>query len=141
MDNARFQAEPHEAEQHGLKNVIVVFVERAVYEDASIEIVALWQIVLSARREGVVPVGVALANTAIPSVDEYLAPLIAGDPSGGPDRFLLGIEAARNLFGARLANRPFVPAWNNMLTLGCHCMNSHILTRKLYHGARPGIAA
>ena len=46
------QAELHEAEQHGLKNSIVIFVKRTVYEDALIEVVVLWQIALSVHRMG-----------------------------------------------------------------------------------------
>ena len=53
--DSRFQAEPHEAEQNGLKYKIVVLVQRTVHEDASIEVVVLWQVALSARRKGVSP--------------------------------------------------------------------------------------
>jgi len=75
---------------------------------------------LSTRREGVVPVGIALPNATVPSVNEYFAALISGMFPSGLDRFLLGFEVARNLFSARLTNRPFLPARHNMLTFRCH---------------------
>ncbi|MCY4284166.1 MAG: hypothetical protein OXC65_02360 [Thiotrichales bacterium] len=51
-------------------------------------------------------------------------PLIAGDAPGDLDRFLLGIEAARHLFGPRLAHRPLVAARDDMLILGGHGLDS-----------------
>ena len=54
--------------------------------------------------------GIARANAAIPSVDEHLGALIAGEFPSDLDRFVLGVEVARNPFGSRPANRPPVPA-------------------------------
>ena len=62
----------------------------------------------------VVPVGVVPANAAIPSMNEYFAPLIADDSAGGLDRFLLGVELARNSLNARLPDCPLLPAWDDM---------------------------
>ena len=46
--DSRFQAKPHEAEQNGPQDAVLIFVQRAVYEDASLEVVVLCQIALSA---------------------------------------------------------------------------------------------
>ena len=62
--------------------------------------------------------GVAPADATVPPEDEDIAPLISGDPAGRFKRFLLGIEVARDPFGARLANGPLLPARNNILALG-----------------------
>ena len=125
-----------EAAQHRPKNAIVVFVQRTVYEDASIEVVVLWQVALSVQRKGGIPVGVAPADAAVSPEDENIAPLISGDSAGSLERFLLGVEVARNPFGARLADCPLLPARNNILALGCHSLHTWILVGKLYHGNR-----
>ena len=124
--DAGLEAEPHEAEQHGLENVVIVFVERAVYERASIKVVVGWQAVLTARRKGVVAVGVALSNAPVPAVDEDLTPSIAGDSPGRLYRFLLGVEAAGDPFGTGLADCPFVPAWDDVLAPCCHWPDSRV---------------
>ena len=111
--DSRFKAETHEAEKHGLKNDVVIFVQRAVYEDASVEVVVLWQIALSARRMEAIAVVVPPANAAVSPEDEDIAPLIPGDPSGSVDHFLPGVEVARNPLRARLADCPPLPARNS----------------------------
>lgn len=116
--DSRLEAEPHEAKQNGLKYAIVVFVQRTVYEDASVELVALWQISLSARRMGSIDMRVTPPNPTVLPEDEDIAPLISGDPAGRFKRFLPGIEVARDSFGARLANGPLLTARNNILALG-----------------------
>ena len=122
--DAGLEAEPHEAEQHGLENVAIVLVERAVYERASIEVIVGWQAVLTARRRRVVAVGVALSNAAVLAVDVDLTPSIPGDSAGRLNRFLLGVEAAGDPFGTRLADCPFVPAWDDVLAPCCHWWDS-----------------
>ena len=112
-----FKPKPHEAEQHRLKYDIVVFVQRAVYEDASLEVVVFWQIALSGPRTGIVCVGVAPPKTTVPPENEDFAPLISGNSAGGFERFLLGVEVTSNPFGTRLANCPPLPARNNILAL------------------------
>ena len=97
------------------------------------EVVVLLQRALSERWEGIIPVGITLANPTIPPVDEHLATLIAGESSSGLDRFLLGVEVARNTLGARLANRPFVPARHNVLACGRHWSDSQITREEVYH--------
>ena len=79
----------------------------------------------------VVPVGVAPAYAAIPSMNEYFdfAPLIAGDSAGGLDRFLLGVEAARNSLNARLPDCPLLPAWDDMQAIGCHWTKPEVTLR------------
>ena len=83
----------------------VIFVKRTVYEDASIEVVVLWQIALSVRRMGDIAVGVAPANKAVAPEDVNVAPLISGDPAGSLERFLPGVEVALNPYGARPGSR------------------------------------
>jgi len=57
-------------------------------------------------------------NPTVLPEDKDIAPLISGNPAGRFKRFLLGIEVARDPFGARLANGPLLPARNNILTIG-----------------------
>ena len=87
-------------------------------EDASVELVVLWQISLSARWMGVIDMRVTPSNPTVLLENEDIAPLISGNPAGRFKRFLLGIEVARDSFGARLANGPLLPPRNNILTLG-----------------------
>ena len=67
---------------------------------------------------GAIDMRVTPPNPTVPPEDEDIAPLISGDPAGRFKRFLLGIEVARDPFGARLANGPLLPARNNILALG-----------------------
>ena len=124
--DARLEAEPHEAEQDGLEDVVVVFVEGAVYERASIEVVLGGQTALTTRREGVVAVGVALSDAAVPAVDEDLAPAIASDSAGRLDRFALRVEAAGDLLRAGLSDCPFFPTRDDVLAPCCHWPDSRI---------------
>ena len=126
--DTRLEAEPRQAEQYGLQNVVVVFVERAVYERASIEVGGGGQWMLSTVQRGLVAAGVALANAAVRPVDEYLAALIARNPSRDIDRFLLAIETARDPPRARFANRPLAPAWYNVLA--CSHGRAPVTTRR-----------
>ncbi len=136
--NSRFQIESHQAKQRGLQNVIVIVVQRAIHEDVSIEITVLWQRVLSARSRRLGPAGITFANAAIWSVDEHFAALIADDPSSDLDRFLLGVEVARNPFSARFVDRPSLPARNNMLVLGRHWLVPRMVRQPMYHDIREG---
>ena len=65
----------------------------------------------------VVSVGVASAKESVLPENEDIAPLISGDSTCGLKGFLLGAEVARNPSGARLADGPPFPAWNNILAL------------------------
>ena len=65
---------------------------------------------------GVVPVGVAPANKAVPPEDEDIASLISGNSAGGLKRFLLGVEVTGNPFGACLADGPPISARHNILS-------------------------
>ena len=73
----------------------------------------------------------ALAKETVPSVDAYLATLIAGEFSRGLDRFSFGREAPRNPFGACLANRPLAVAWHNTLNLACHWLDSRKVRKEI----------
>lgn len=117
--NSELQVETYRAEQLRPKNRIIVALKRSFCKDISNKVIAMTRL-LAGGRKWIGTIGIAVANTTIPSVNINLATLVASDVPRDFNRFLLSIKKASNLLGSRLSDRPFVPSGDNMLTLSCH---------------------
>jgi hypothetical protein len=116
--NPRDEMEIRQTKQDRLKKRLVIFVQWTVDEDAPLEWrgrqrLALW-------RLGIAPIGIALTNSPVPTMDIEFGTLIARKLPPARDGLSLSLESTGGPRRAGPPNAPFVATRNNVLPFSSH---------------------
>src|SRR5690606_37206506 len=116
--NARGKSGMDYAEQHRLQDGLIILVKGTIYENRASK--AWHRRHLSPRREGIVSIGLPLANAPAAIMDIELCRLISRQLARLGDGFLLRIECRARPESPCAPYAPLAAVRDNMLTFGLH---------------------